>query len=95
MQLGHYYLVFGRGIPQLEKAIECYKFCLDLTVLAVEKSPISFLIEFAGILREVNLKNKNQFDSVLKFLNHDEHLWQYLFAERDYTVALVDGPQYF
>ncbi len=95
MQLGHYYLVFGRGIPQLEKAIECYKFCLDLTVLAVEKSPISFLIEFAGILREVNLKNKNQFDSVLKFLNHDEHLWEHLSLKGTTRLPLLMAQQFF
>lgn len=95
MQLGHYYLVLGCGAPQLEKAMECYKFCLDLTVLEAEKSPIHLLIEFAAILREVNLKNKKQFDSVLKLLINDKDLWEHLSLKGTTRLPLLMAQQFF
>ena len=78
MLLGHYYLGFGSPIPQLEKALECYRFCLDTLRIESDRSSLYLHIDLAALLQEMALKNKNLFAALIHHLKKDKQLWHLL-----------------
>jgi len=86
--LGHYYLGFGSEKPQFDKALDCYKWALN-GCLEAEKFKIQFLIGFAAILQEMELKNTQAFDVLHRGLKNEASLWKHLPLEGLSPLPLV------
>ena len=86
--LGHYYMGFGSEKPQFDKVLECYKWALN-GCLEAEKFKIQFLIGYAAILQEMELKNTQAFDGLHRALKSEASLWKHLPLEDLSPLPLV------